>query len=130
MLRVLEGCARTLVGTVPGANVIKLHREQPLVSYLAYPMFRDQPHPTLATAVTVNLRTRTVDLRDYRRPLNPPLLHRTEEFLAPNDPRRDYLSQVTSAEIEAGLYQQPERIGTLTGWQQVCREHSWPAPPH
>lgn len=125
VLRVLEGCARTLVGTVPGANVIKLHREHPLVSYLAYPTFGELPHPTLATALTVNLRTRTVDLRDYRRSPNPPLLHRTEEFLAPDDVRRDHLGQVTAAEIEAGLYQHPERIGTLAGWQQVCREHDW-----
>jgi DNA phosphorothioation-associated putative methyltransferase len=116
VLRVLEGCARTLVGTVPGANVIKLHRDQALVSYLTYPEFGGNPHPTLATALTVNLRTRTVDLRDYRRSNNPPLLHRTEEFLAPDDPQREPLSQVTKGEVAAGLYEYPERIGTLLGW--------------
>ena len=117
VLRVLEGCARTLVGTVPGANVIKLHRDQPLVTYLTYPEFGHNPHPTLATALTVNLRTRTIDLRDYRRSNNPPLLHRTEEFLAPNDPQREPLSQLTQAEVAVGLYKHPERIGNLLGWQ-------------
>lgn len=117
VLRVLEGCARTLVGTIPGANVIKLHRDQPIVTYLTYPEFGHNPHPTLATALTVNLRTRTIDLRDYRRSDNPPLLHRTEEFLAPNDPQRKTLSQVTKAEVAAGLYEHPERIGNLDGWR-------------
>lgn len=125
VLRVLEGCARTMVGTVPGANVVKLHREQPLVSYLTYPGFGDDPHPILATALTVNLRTRTVDLRDYRRSANPPLLHRTEEFLAPDDPARERLACITKAEVEAGLYMHPERIGTLVGWQSELKRCQW-----
>ncbi|WP_034274433.1 DNA phosphorothioation-associated putative methyltransferase [Haloechinothrix halophila] len=120
VLRVLDGCARTLVGTVPNTDVIKLHRDKPIVSYLSYPGFGDRPHPTLATALTVNLRTRQADLRDYRHSPNPPILHRTEEFLAPDDPRRDRLSAITDREVRAGLYEHPELIGTLEGWRSVC----------
>lgn len=120
VLRVLDGCARTLVGSVPNSNVVKLHRDRPTVSYLSYPGFGDDPHPTLATALTVNLQTRDIDLRDYRRSTNPPLLHRTEEFLAPDDPRRERLATITAAEVEAGLYEHPELIGTLQGWQAIC----------
>jgi DNA phosphorothioation-associated putative methyltransferase len=127
VLRVLEGCGQTLVGTVPGANVIKLHRAQPVVSYLSYPDFGHRPHPTLSTALTVDLRTRTIDLRDYRHSPDPPLLHRTEEFLSPDDPRRSSLSAITKAEIDAGLYRFPERIGTVNGWLQVCEECNWTA---
>ncbi|RLK59595.1 DNA phosphorothioation-associated putative methyltransferase [Actinokineospora cianjurensis] len=123
VLRVLEGCARTLTGTVPGANVIKLHREQPLVSYLNYPEFGANPHPTLATALTVNLRTRTIDFRDYTRSSDPPLLHRTEEFLHTDHPQYDELARVTTAEVAAGLYQHPERIGTLDGWRSELHRH-------
>ncbi|TDV36693.1 DNA phosphorothioation-associated putative methyltransferase [Actinophytocola oryzae] len=123
VLRVLEGCARTLTGTVPGANVIKLHREQPLVSYLSYPEFGTNPHPTLATAHTVNLRTRTIELRDYTRSPNPPLLHRTEEFLHPDHPQHNELAHATAAEVAAGLYQHPERIGTLQGWRSELARH-------
>lgn len=101
VLRVLDGCARTLVGSVSHSNVVKLYREQPIVSYLSYPGFGENPHPTLATALTVNLQTRSIDLRDYRRSTNPPLLHRTEEFLAPDDTRRERLAAITAAEVKA-----------------------------
>lgn len=124
VLRVFDGCARTLVGSVPNTNVVKLHRDQSVVSYLAYPGFGDNPHPTLATALIVNLRTRDVDFRDYRRSTNPPLLHRTEEFLAPDDPRRERLAAITTAEVNAGLYEHPELIGTLHGWQSACARRS------
>lgn len=123
VLRVLDGCARTLVGTVPGANVIKLHRERPRVTYLSYPNFGHNPHPLLATALTVNLNDLTVDLRDYRRSPNRPLLHRTEEFLAPDDPRRENLAAITEAEVNASLYEAPERIGTVDGWREQLLRH-------
>ncbi|MEV0156001.1 DNA phosphorothioation-associated putative methyltransferase [Micromonospora sp. NPDC050686] len=117
VLQVYEGCARALTGTVDGANLIKLSVTQPQVSYLAYPRFDRDPHPTLAAAVTVNLRKLTVDWRDYTRSDNPPLLHRKEEFIGTDDPRRALYSRLTRAEQRAGLYEHPERIGTLRGWQ-------------
>jgi DNA phosphorothioation-associated putative methyltransferase len=118
VLRVLEGCARTLVGNVPGANIIKLHRTEPKVAYLAYPTFGHDPHPTLATAVSVDLRTRLIDVKDYQRTADPPLLHRTEEFLTPDDPRNSLLRAISAAETSAGLYDHPERITTLDGWHR------------
>ena len=56
LLQVYEGCARVLSGTVDQANLIKLSVTQPQVSYLRYPNFDRDAHPTLAAAVTVNLR--------------------------------------------------------------------------
>ena len=119
VLRVLEGCARTLVGSVPGTNLIKLHREEPLVSYLSYPDFDTNAHPPLARAVVVNLRKLSIDMRDYNRSANPPILHRKEEFLSPDDPRRPRYERLTVSEERHGLYRQPERIGTREGWRQV-----------
>ena len=81
LLQVYEGCARVLSGTVEHANMIKLKVTQPQVSYLSYPRFDRDPHPTLSASVTVNLKKLTVDWRDYSRSDNPPLLHRKEEFL-------------------------------------------------
>src|SRR5262249_47658118 len=37
VLRVYEGCARSYVGAVEAANIVKLHRLKPQVSYLCYP---------------------------------------------------------------------------------------------
>ncbi|MEH6621162.1 MAG: DNA phosphorothioation-associated putative methyltransferase [Dietzia maris] len=117
VLQVYEGCARVLAGTVPSANMIKLSVTEPQVSYLTYPDFDRDPHPVLRSAITVNLRKLTVDWRDYSRSENPPLLHRKEEFLGTEDARRPLYERLTKAEVKAGLYQHPERIGTLRGWQ-------------
>ncbi|WP_232065329.1 DNA phosphorothioation-associated putative methyltransferase [Mycobacterium shinjukuense] len=117
VLQVYEGCARVLAGTVQHANMIKMSVAEPQVSYLSYPEFDRDPHPTLRSALTVNLRKLTVEWRDYSRSDNPPLLHRKEEFLGADDPKRPLYERLTRAETRAGLYESPERIGTLKGWQ-------------
>jgi DNA phosphorothioation-associated putative methyltransferase len=117
ILRVYEACARQLAGTVEQANMIKLSVTEPRVSYLTYPRFDRDAHPTLASAITVNLRSLSMDWRDYSRSDNPPLLHRKEEFISPDDSRRSLYERLTRAEVRAGLYMNPERIGTLRGWE-------------
>ena len=119
VLRVYEGCARVLAGTVEHANMVKLSVTEPQVSYLTYPEFDHDPHPTLQSAITVNLRRLSVDWRDYSGSDNPPLLHRKEEFVGPDHPKRALYERLTRTEVRAGLYLHPERIGTLAGWQQV-----------
>lgn len=116
LLQVYEGCAKVLVGTVEHANMIKLSVTEPQVSYLNYPDFDRNPHPTLKSAITVNLRKITVDFRDYSTSNNPPLLHRKEEFITSDHPDHSKYSRLTRSEVKAGLYQHPERIGTLQGW--------------
>lgn len=121
LLRLYEGCGQALVGTVAGANVVKLSVTGSQVSYLSYPQFERDAHPTLAAAVTVNLSKLTVDFRDYSRSENPPLLHRKEEFVAPDHPRRALWERLTKTETRASLYEHPERIGTLRGWEQTLQ---------
>lgn len=122
LLQVYEGCARALVGTIASANMIKLSVGEPQISYLIYPSFDRDPHPTLAASLTVNLRRLSVQLRDYGQSENPPLLHRKEEFLDEDHPRRHLYERLTRAEIRAGLYARPERIGTLSGWRATLEE--------
>jgi DNA phosphorothioation-associated putative methyltransferase len=119
LLRLYEGCARVLAGTVDGANIIKLSVTEPQVSYLAYPRFDADAHPALSAAVTVSLGKLTVTLRDYSRSENPPVIHRKEEFVTADHPRRALWERLTRAEIRTGLYEHPERIGTLQGWQDT-----------
>ncbi|MFI9633591.1 DNA phosphorothioation-associated putative methyltransferase [Nocardia sp. NPDC051929] len=119
LLQVYEGCARVLAGTVEHANMIKLSITQPQVSYLEYPHFDRDPHPTLRSALTVNLHNLTVEWRDYSRADNPPILHRKEEFLGPDHPRRPLYERLTRSEVRAGLYKHPEKIGTLKGWHAI-----------
>ncbi|MFD8248464.1 DNA phosphorothioation-associated putative methyltransferase [Nocardia sp. NPDC059691] len=117
VLQVYEGCARVLSGTIEHANLIKLSVVQPQVSYLVYPRFDRDAHPTLAASITVNLKNLGVESRDYSRSDNPPLIHRKEEFVGRDDPRRELYAKLTRAEQRAGLYQHPERIGSLRGWE-------------
>ena len=119
VLQVYEACARVLIGTVDQANMIKLSVQQPQVSYLSYPRFDRDAHPSLASAVTINLKRLSVDWRDYRAVDNPPVLHRKEEFLGDEDPKRALYERLTRSEMKAGLYARPERIGTLRGWERV-----------
>jgi DNA phosphorothioation-associated putative methyltransferase len=122
VLQVYEACARVLCGTIDQANMIKLSVAQPQVSYLTYPRFDRDAHPTLAASVTVNLRKLSVDWRDYSRSENPPLLHRKEEFIGPDHTRRELYAALTRAEMRAGLYAHPETIGTLAGWHSVLAD--------
>src|SRR4029078_6204942 len=44
ILRVYEGCARVLAGSVEGTTIIKFRRHEPKVSYLGYPDFEAEAH--------------------------------------------------------------------------------------
>ena len=65
LLRLYEGCARGYIGRVDGANLVKLHTGELRVSYLSYPDFESDPHPALASSMTVHLQTFRVRKRDY-----------------------------------------------------------------
>lgn len=116
VLRVYEGCARTLTGTVDDATLLKLHRQKAQVSYLSYPTFDDDPHPALATVVIGRLGRLDVSFRDFRESPNPPVLHRKELFVPDDYPSRDKFARLTAQEERHGLLDEPVAIGTRNGW--------------
>lgn len=122
VLRVYEGCARAYIGVVEGANVIKLHKEKPQVSYLYYPEFERDPHPALAASLVVPLRTFHVQYRDYIDSDNPFILHRKETLLPQDHPLRPEFERLTREEELHGLYESPELIGTRRGWERALNE--------
>jgi DNA phosphorothioation-associated putative methyltransferase len=119
VLRVYEGCARAYIGAVDGANVIKLHRGTPQVSYLSYPGFEKDPHPALAASLIVPLQTFHIRYRVYSDAKNPPILHRKEEFIAKDHPLWNKFAKLTQQEERRNLYTNPELIGTREGWQRA-----------
>ena len=123
LLRLYEGCGRTFTGEVEAANLIKLSRQKPQVSYLSYPTFDTDPHPALAASLIVNLRAFRLRYVEYRDSENPPVLHRKEEFVPIGFPAREKFARLTKREVELGLYEHPELIGTLLGWRQVLEDH-------
>jgi DNA phosphorothioation-associated putative methyltransferase len=122
ILRIFEGCARGYIGRVEGANLIKLSRREPKIAYLSYPEFENDPHPPLATSVTVHFQTFRVRFHDYRDRRNPPILHRKETFLAPGHPYYVKFARLTRSEESKGLYENTSTIGPRDGWQAVLEE--------
>lgn len=119
ILRVYEGCARNYVGVPDGANIIKLHRQKPKVSYLSYPDFDKAPHPTLHGALVVPLRDFDVKYWEWASSDNPPILHRKEEFIPKDYPHREKFESLTRQEEKAGLFNHPSTIGRLQQWNQL-----------
>ena len=136
ILRVYEGCARGYVGKVEGANIFKLHRWKPQVSYLSYPRFDRDAHPALDGSLVVPLSTFHIKYRDYTDSDNPPILHRKEEFVSADYPLRSRFASLTRQEKAKGLYATTARIGTREEWGHLlmsagfsCRGHRLVAVP-
>lgn len=117
-LRLYEGCARSLSGAVDGANLLKLGRRERKISYLVYPDFERVGHPELRRSIRVDLQTFDVRTRRYEESGSPPLLHRKETFVLPDDPHRARFERLTNAEERAGLLAM-KNIGTRDGWLEA-----------
>ena len=118
-LQLLEGCARALIGRVEGANLIKLHRDEPKVSYLSYPGFETDPHPALAHSLSVHLQTFRVREREFDPHRNPPILHRKEAFLETGHPFHEKFARLTRIEEEKGLFDDTTMIGRRDAWNAL-----------
>jgi DNA phosphorothioation-associated putative methyltransferase len=119
LLRVYEGCARALTGSVENATLVKLNRIDPKVSYLSYPDFDRDPHPALATSVRAHLKWLHIKVRNFRQSDNPPILHRKESFVAADYPGRDKFARLTAQEEKHGLFLNPVGIGMRSQWEDL-----------
>jgi DNA phosphorothioation-associated putative methyltransferase len=123
-LRVYEGCARAYVGAVESANIVKLHVDKPQVTYLAYPRFDEDPHPSLAGYLLVPLQGQSLQYRDYAHSTNPPILHRKELFIDQSHPLRETFATLTAHEEARGLFMDATRIGFLSGWLALLAQRN------
>lgn len=130
ILRVVDGCAKALVGTIPEATLVKFHLDRPRVSYLSYPQFESDAHPALSGGYIVDLDRLRVDYREYRDTTNPPVLHRKELFLSDWHPLRQKFARLTASEVRAGLYRDPSVIGTRRGWELVLENNGYALAGH
>ena len=98
----------------PDWNVAKVQGDA--VSLLTYETFDEAAFPALLAAVRVNLSDGIVARMDYRGRANPPILHRKETLLRPDDPRRPAFTALTRLAEEHKLFAEPHRIGTRKAW--------------
>lgn len=119
LLRVVLGCGQRLVGDIDEANVFKIFRAEPKISYLEYPTFDEEAHPWLNRGWILDLQEQSLKTAFFGDRENRPILHRLHEFLSTTDPRYAELEQITAREEAAGLYRAPSLIGTERGWQAM-----------
>jgi DNA phosphorothioation-associated putative methyltransferase len=122
ILRVYEGCAQGYIGAVEGANVVKLDRRKPKISYLSYPNFDNDPHPTLTESLVVQLQDFKVRYYDYRDSESPPILHRKEAFVPTSHPSRGKFERLTRQEERWGLFENSSTIGTREKWKKLLAQ--------
>uniref|UniRef100_UPI0034E2B8E7 DNA phosphorothioation-associated putative methyltransferase n=1 Tax=Mycobacterium sp. OAE908 TaxID=2817899 RepID=UPI0034E2B8E7 len=116
VLRLYEYCGFVAAGRPEGWNILKLEHRGRRVSWSSYPEFDTNPHPTLDWTYAVDMSTLEGTFQRFGDRSNRPLLHRKEEFLDPEDPSAAKYRRLTSAEVKAGLYQNPTVIGLEDGW--------------
>lgn len=99
-------------------NVVKIGRVGAVVSLLAYANFLEDAFPLLEKACTVNLATRSFRQRTYDAVANPPILHRKELLLSPNDPSRPLFEKLTQALELRGILPNKPGLGFKRPWDE------------
>lgn len=95
-------------------NVVKI--EDRSLSLLLYEDFDESAFPSLLESVKVE-GGRSVRI-DYRTRENPPILHRKELLLRPDDGRVPLFASLTLSAEGHGLFVAPHRIGTRLAWEK------------
>ncbi|WP_175558053.1 DNA phosphorothioation-associated putative methyltransferase [Roseibium suaedae] len=95
-------------------NVVKIRSEA--VGLLTYADFDEHPFPALLHSASVELTAGTTKSIDYSTRENPPILHRKELLLLPEDPRIPRFAALTRAAEGHGLFSEPTKIGTKKAW--------------
>jgi DNA phosphorothioation-associated putative methyltransferase len=119
--------AAQLAGLSPEThlNVVKLHQDGDQLSLLDYTSFFDDPFPPLARSWRVSLSRNTVIFRTYEESRNPPILHRKELLLSPDDPHRPRFAAITESAEAIGLFADPNRIGFREYWYRLIAERGY-----
>jgi len=111
-------------------NVVRLNSDATEIGLLHYPNFFVEAFPRLLESWRIDLKRDVVGYRTYERSLNPPILHRKELLLAPDDPRRPEYAALTEAAEIIGLFDEPTRIGYERQWRRLVAERGYRVVGH
>ncbi|MCC0176616.1 DNA phosphorothioation-associated putative methyltransferase [Waterburya agarophytonicola K14] len=123
LLRLYEGCASRNFYRLENANIIKLYYHKPKITYLVYPEFDTQAHPTLRATMEVDLHNLSVTYHDISDETNPLILHQKDALVAPDYPSYKQFVRLTKKEQKSGLLKNKDAIRRLHGWLRCLREH-------
>lgn len=124
--QLLQDYERTAKQVIPENiqyTLIKFSTDKLKISYLYYPEFDQNPHPSLAYSLVVEVATLTVKFWDYRQSNNPPILHRKETLVSCDYPLYSEFIHLTQTEEKLDLLKNSHLIGTSQQWQQRLQAH-------
>jgi len=109
--------ARSLIDEKCRWNVIKIDlKNKNIISFLNYEDFEKEEFPKLLNSWQVNTSTCETKIKNYSSN-NPPILHRKELLLPPNDEKINQYRALTSELEELGAFSNPIKIGTKKHWE-------------
>lgn len=101
-------------------NVAKVSPSE--VSLLVYEDFDRAAFPALLKSAKIDPVTGKVSERNYQGRESPPILHRKEMLLRPDDPRIPKFTALTADAEARGLFKNSNSIGTKRKWEERLRE--------
>lgn len=111
-------------------NLVRINRSDGSIALLHYPHFYETSFPSLLESWLVQPEQGSVSYRTYADSFNPPILHRKELLLPPDDPHRKAFAELTAAAEAVGLFDDPKRIGYLRQWEHLIRERGYRVEGH
>jgi DNA phosphorothioation-associated putative methyltransferase len=112
--------ARQIVGEV-GFDLLKLSADGRKVSFLSYPKFDSEAHPSLHSATSIYLPKTDYSYRDYAGSENPPILHRKDTLVDNTYPLYEKFASLTAQEDKHGLLSRSD-IGLKQTWERILLE--------
>jgi DNA phosphorothioation-associated putative methyltransferase len=122
VLRVFEGCAKTYLGDIDDANIVKLHRFSGKVSYLACPRFESHPHPPIERTIKLSLRNLFLQCIDHAHSKNPLLLDQKERMVENDHPWFDRFARFSGQEAQHELLDGLDDLLPAATWQSRMNE--------
>lgn len=119
LLRVTIFAAKQVVGELP-YNVSKIAVDGRAVSFLDYPNFDKDPHPSLLRSVRVYLPKASLSIRRYDDSPKSPILHRKDALVGKTYPYFAKFRHLTEQEESDGLLSAAD-IGFQVAWEDLLR---------
>ena len=106
-------------------NLVKLFKKEFRLSLLHYPDFYTNSYPALRQSLNVDLSKLSHKVTSYRDFDNPPILHRKETMILPENEHFDHFCSLTQEGENAGLYENSRLIGFKRSWENLIARHGY-----
>ncbi len=127
----VDKALRCIESTAPvNFNIVKVDEIAETVSLLHYANFYDEPFPTLAESRKIDTISKVVTYRTYTDSCNPPIFHRKELLICPDNSRYEEYRSLTKAAESLGLFENPKNIGYLQQWNKLIESRGFRIEGH